>query len=83
MCGHLLTYAPMRHQKDYLRLIRRVAETPGWTVRQAKSNHYMIYPPDKSVSPYTASSSPSDHRSQRNLEAWLRRNGLRLRRKAA
>ena len=68
----------MRHKKDYLRVIKLVDSAPGWNVKKLRTNHYMIFPPDKDARPYTASRSPSDHRSQKNLEAWLKRNGLDL-----
>lgn len=62
-------------QKDYINLIDSIDQVDGWTVRKVSSNHFQILAPSKEVSPYHASCTPSDYRSAKNLQSWLRRNG--------
>lgn len=62
--------------KDTRAIVAR-AEAAGWSVRSGKSNHLKFFDPDGRFVT-TSSSTPSDWRTQRNLRARLRREGLDL-----
>lgn len=59
-----------------LRRLAAVAEEAGWTVKKTRGGHVVFLAPDRSIPPIYGPSTPSDHRSYRNLEATLRRHGL-------
>lgn len=61
--------------KDIKALIRK-AERSGWTATMTRSGHYKIEPPEAPM--FFCSSSPSDHRALRKIQADFVRSGLVL-----
>lgn len=55
-----------------------VAERQGWQVTLKKSGHLRFKPPSKKRKLVFSGSTPSDHRSVKNLRQQLRRQGLRI-----
>lgn len=49
---------------------------PGWRVQQTKSSHYVALGPNGQR--VSMPSTPSDHRSVKNVKAKLRRAGARV-----
>jgi hypothetical protein len=62
-------------KKDIKNLHRKL-EAQGWMLKPTRNGHVMAFPPDKSKSPVTMPSTPSDHRSLKNTLADLRRSGF-------
>jgi predicted RNA binding protein YcfA (HicA-like mRNA interferase family) len=60
-----------------LRQIAKLAVDQGWRVETTKRNHIQFKAPD-GIHIVTTSGTPSDWRSNKNLTAQLRRNGLDL-----
>lgn len=54
----------------------RIATERGWTVSPTKKGHIKFTAPNGAI--IVTSSTPSDHRSWKNLRGQLRRNGLPL-----
>lgn len=54
----------------------RAAEEQGFEVRRTKKGHWQFKPPDPNKQIVVLSGTPSDHRSERNALARLRRSGL-------
>jgi hypothetical protein len=54
----------------------RAAEAQGWEVGIAQNNHIIFRPPEGKA--IFGPSTPSDHRSWKNLRAKLRRSGLKV-----
>ena len=52
------------------------AEAQGWRVSQLKSGHWILFPPDKSLSPVVTSGSASDWRSEKNFMSELKKRGF-------
>ena len=59
-----------------MKVIVKIAEQQGWTVRLTRGGHVQFVPADPTVPLVVSSSTPSDHRTLRNLKAQLRRSGL-------
>ena len=66
-------------KKEIKRLIE-TAKSQGWVVTQARNNHYIWLSPCGQHR-VVSSSTPSDRRALKNIEADLRRAGLILDRK--
>jgi hypothetical protein len=62
--------------KEIAQLVRLVQSTPGWTVEQRRSCHYMVKPP--SGEPIFMAGTPSDKRAIKNARAHLKRAGLAI-----
>lgn len=62
----------------YLRSYVRAAQAAGWRVEGTRNGHVRFSPPDRTVPPVIAASTPSDCRAERNMIAALRRAGLDL-----
>ena len=60
--------------KDVDELIRALLKA-GWRVEQGK-RHPIAYPPDKTQTPVTLSSTPSDRRAFANMVSLLRQRGF-------
>lgn len=59
------------------RTILRCAENQGWGIREVRNGYWLNAPDGKTTYAFhTHSSTPSDHRSDRNLLAALKRAGL-------
>lgn len=78
--------APPKRLKQMVAL----AEAQGWTYDETQAGHPRLTPPADVVDPYnegrraapiTFSKTPSDHRSDKNAAAYLRRCGVDLPRK--
>ena len=67
---------PRVKDKELAKLIRTVDKTPGWAVRQTRSNHIQLMAPCGGM--VTTGSTTSDHRAVRNTRARLRAMGLLL-----
>lgn len=59
-----------------LKVVVKLAEGQGWTVRRTHGGHIQFVPSDPTAPLVVSSSTPSDHRTMRNLKAQLRRSGL-------
>lgn len=46
----------------------------GWRVEKTKKG-WMLYPPDKSLSPVLIHATPSDHKAWKNTRALLKKRG--------
>lgn len=64
----------MPDNKDIKRLIAEARTWAGWRVVEVKKG-WMIYPPDKALSPIAVHKTPSDHRAWQNILGRLRRAG--------
>jgi hypothetical protein len=52
------------------------ATKQGWRVEQTKAG-YMLYPPDRTLSPVAVHRTPSDRRAIRNFRAEMTKRGFR------
>lgn len=66
----------MASNKDMRQLVRQM-RAQGWEVSRTRSDHLRFTSPDGHSTVY-APSTPSDHRSIRNVVAKLRREGAQL-----
>lgn len=66
------------HRDGKFRRLVKAMRAQGWRVEITGGCHYRFVPPDPLQPMVHTGSSPSDHRSVRNLEAQLRRAGLVL-----
>lgn len=73
-----------------LKQIVAIAEANGWAYDETQAGHPRLTPPADVVDPYypgrpaapiTFSKTPSDHRGDKNAQAYLRRCGVDLPRK--
>ena len=64
--------------KKATKKLAKIAEKQGFLVEQTKNGHIRFVPADKSKDIVIASGSASDHRSQKNLIAQLRKSGLSI-----
>ncbi len=60
--------------KEVRSLIKAAEGWPGWRVEQTKKG-WMLYPPDKALSPVLIHGTESDHRALQNTRARLRKAG--------
>lgn len=60
----------------FIRKLRKAAEAEGWRVRNTRNGHFQFLSPDKSVDPIVVSSTPSDYRAMKKIQAMFKRNGL-------
>jgi hypothetical protein len=60
--------------KDTKRVVKE-ALRQGWRVEE-RSKHIMLWPPDKTLSPVTIASTPSDKRALNNDIARMRQRGF-------
>ena len=61
---------------DIQRIVRKLDELPGWSVRQTPGQHYQARGPKKALFHFPAT--PSDSRSIKNIRAKLRRLGAEV-----
>ena len=64
----------MPNKKDVEKLVDQARTWAGWRVVGVKKG-WMVYPPDKSLSPIAIHKTPSDHRAWQNTLGRLRRSG--------
>lgn len=64
----------MSKGKEVKELIAQVQSWQGWRVEE-KAKGWMIYPPDKTLSPVMVHRTPSDHRWLKNTMSELRKRG--------
>ena len=60
------------------KMLIRTARRQGWTVSTTRRGHLRWLPPNPDMPIVVGAGTPSDHRSQKNLLARLRRSGLVL-----
>lgn len=60
----------------HLRAAGKTAKSLGWRIEERSSGHAMWFPPDKSVSPVTTSTTPGSSARERCDLSLLRRSGL-------
>jgi hypothetical protein len=68
---------PRVSDKDHDALIKR-AWKAGWWARQTGKGKVMCYPPQTKASGVLVPTTPSDHRSIRNLRNQFERRGLKV-----
>lgn len=59
----------------------KLAQSQGWLVERTQSGHIRFIPPSADRPMIVSSSTPSDHRSIKNLKARLKRSGLKMNRR--
>jgi hypothetical protein len=65
----------MSYRGDLNKVIKR-AEAQGWRVEK-RSEYWLFWPPDKTISPARIAGTPSGRRSWPNFLAQLKRKGYR------